>query len=123
MRNSKRIDVVLNEIKAIWERYPDLRLGQLLLNVIRDPYLYYVEDGDLVDYLKDYYEPKAAIVYGKTTLPDGTWIENKNYISRKFGDVLKPCFVCTKKDTCTANTLKECKFEKPDNVVLCKEVD
>ena len=123
MRDVNRIDKVLDEIKAIWKANPDLRLGQLLLNVVRDPALYFIEDDELVFYLKNYYEPKAAIVYGKTTLPDGTWIENKNYISRKFGNVLKACFACTKKETCTANTLKECDFEKRDDVALFKGLE
>lgn len=30
MRDSARIDDVLAEIKKVWERYPDFRLGQLL---------------------------------------------------------------------------------------------
>ena len=55
MRNPDRIDKILNEIKNIWEKYPDLRLGQLLCNVLRDPALYYVEDDQLVESLKKYY--------------------------------------------------------------------
>ena len=56
MRDPNRIDKVLNEIKEIWKKYPDLRLGQLLCNVLRDPALYYVEDNDLVEYIKAYYK-------------------------------------------------------------------
>jgi hypothetical protein len=55
MRDPKRIKEILKEIGDIWEIYPDLRLGQLLLNVVRDPALYYVEDEDLVERLKDLY--------------------------------------------------------------------
>lgn len=56
MRDINRIDVVLNEIKDIWKKYPDLRLGQLICNVVRDPALYYIEDENLVKELKEFYE-------------------------------------------------------------------
>lgn len=55
MRDINRIDKILEEIKLIWKNVPDLRLGQLLLNVLQDPALYYVEDDQLVDYLKKFY--------------------------------------------------------------------
>jgi uncharacterized protein YihD (DUF1040 family) len=55
MREPKRIDIVLSEIREIWQQNPDLRLGQLLCNVLRDPMLYYVEDEQLVEYVKKYY--------------------------------------------------------------------
>lgn len=56
MRDVNRIDVILNEIKNIWKKYPDLRLGQLICNVIRDPALYYIEDEDLIKELKELYK-------------------------------------------------------------------
>lgn len=56
MRDANRIDVILNEIKDIWKKYPDLRLGQLICNVVCDPPLYYMEDEKLVKELKEYYE-------------------------------------------------------------------
>lgn len=49
------IEKTITEIKKIWQTYPDLRLGQLLCNVIRDPALYYVEDEVLINKLKMYY--------------------------------------------------------------------
>lgn len=55
MRDPNRIDKVLDDIKALWKMFPDLRLGQLICNVLQDPALYYVEDGELVKYLKAYY--------------------------------------------------------------------
>ena len=55
MRDPNRIDKVLDEIKTLWKKYPDLRLGQLICNVLQDPALYYVEDNELVKYLKAYY--------------------------------------------------------------------
>ena len=55
MRNPERIKVILQEIDAIWHKYPDMRLGQLIGNVLEGPNLYYVEDEGLVNALKDAY--------------------------------------------------------------------
>ena len=56
MRDIRRIDKVLKEVGEVWKQVPDLRLGQLLLNVLQDPALYYVEDDQLVLYLKEFYK-------------------------------------------------------------------
>ena len=56
MRDPKRIGPLLDVIKSIWEANPDMRLGQLLSNVLRDPALYYVEDEQLVRMLELYYK-------------------------------------------------------------------
>lgn len=55
MRDPKRIDKILKEISDIWHKNPDLRLGQLICNVVRDPALYYVEDEMLVEAIKRFY--------------------------------------------------------------------
>lgn len=55
MRDPKRINKVLAAIGEVWEKNPDLRLGQLLSNVYRDPSLYYIEDDKLVEGIKKYY--------------------------------------------------------------------
>ena len=57
MRDSKRIDEVLKELKTYWNNNPDLRLGQILCNVGRaynmeDPF--YLEDDKLIYVLKAY---------------------------------------------------------------------
>ena len=57
------------------------------------------------------------IVYGKVKQPDGSYVEDKKLISRKFGETLKACFICKKGETCTAKRLKDCKPEKKENVV------
>ena len=56
MRNPNRIDGILEGIKKVWKENPDMRLGQLLSNVLRDPALYYVEDEQLVRLLELYYK-------------------------------------------------------------------
>ena len=55
MRDVSRIDFILKSVGDIWKNYPDLRLGQLLLNAVRDPMLYYVEDDKLVEELVKLY--------------------------------------------------------------------
>ena len=62
MRDPKRIDIILQEIGAIWHKYPDMRLGQLIGNVLEGPSLYYVEDDSLVKALKDMYEGAKEVV-------------------------------------------------------------
>lgn len=42
-------------LAALSEQFPDLRIGQLISNVARDPSLYYVEDADLIAALEAYY--------------------------------------------------------------------
>ena len=54
MRDPKRIPGILNEIGRVWEAFPDMRLGQLLLNVAADPALYYLEDDELVHRLLEF---------------------------------------------------------------------
>lgn len=47
MRNPDRIDRVLNTISRVWKKYPGLRLGQLIINVIPEDRIYYTEDDIL----------------------------------------------------------------------------
>ena len=54
MRDPKRIPEVLHDIQRVWEAFPDLRLGQLILNVIPEKQLYYMEDAELVHLLLDF---------------------------------------------------------------------
>ena len=57
MRDPKRIDKILKDIKEIWEKHPDTRLGQLILNLegtVEIP-IYHMEDEELVASLKQLY--------------------------------------------------------------------
>ena len=54
MRDPKRIPGVLHDVQRVWETFPDMRLGQLLLNVVADPALYYLEDDELVHRLLEF---------------------------------------------------------------------
>ncbi|MCK9556326.1 hypothetical protein M0R19_08925 [Candidatus Pacearchaeota archaeon] len=52
MRDPKRINRILKELKNIWKELPDLRLGQLIQN-LGD--VYYIEDDDLIKRLRKLY--------------------------------------------------------------------
>ncbi len=44
MRELARIPRILAKLHKVWDKYPDMRLGQLLMNLeIRDT-VYYIED-------------------------------------------------------------------------------
>ena len=52
MRDPARIDQVLAVVREFWHRYPDWRLGQLLVNAVQPeqpcPEVYSIEDTTLV---------------------------------------------------------------------------
>jgi uncharacterized protein YihD (DUF1040 family) len=55
MRDSKRMDIVLNLLKEYWILNPDLRFGQivgLLQNDTIDDDLFNVEDEDLMKHIQ-----------------------------------------------------------------------
>ena len=54
MRDPNRISQVMHDVQRVWEAFPDMRLGQLLLNVAADPTLYYMEDEELVHRLLEF---------------------------------------------------------------------
>jgi len=68
MRDPKRIPDILNQLKAIWSSFPDLRLGQLLMNVDDDPRLYYIEDEELIKVLRNHYSEAKYIENNKSSI-------------------------------------------------------
>ena len=52
MRNKKRISKVLAKLEEVWNKYPDLRLGQMLINIIATDNLYYVTDEQLTSRIR-----------------------------------------------------------------------
>lgn len=56
-RNPARIEPTLAAIRLLWHRYPDQRLGQLLLNVLSirggGDDLFYVEDDVLTGWVQE----------------------------------------------------------------------
>lgn len=58
-RDPERLPNVTFLVECEWERRPQLRLGQLLLNCFQDPKeLYNIEDYDLIDRMKQFYTGK-----------------------------------------------------------------
>ena len=57
MRDPNRIINILSRLKKVWEKYPDMRLTQLILNVESNdtPFLYYKEDEDFINSIEEYY--------------------------------------------------------------------
>lgn len=52
MRDPKRIKPLLERIRKVWTKYPDLRLGQMVGNAYRgDPY--FIEDEALVKAIEE----------------------------------------------------------------------
>lgn len=54
MRDPERIPVILGRLRKVWEKNPNLRLGQLITNVFGDAY--YIEDEKLVEALESFYK-------------------------------------------------------------------
>jgi hypothetical protein len=55
MRDPKRIEPFMKTITDVWKKYPDLRFGQLILNVFPDNIdFYYVEDDKFFENIKEY---------------------------------------------------------------------
>ena len=58
MRDPRRIDQILDIVREIWEREPDLRLGQVVVNAIRPsepcPQIFGAEDDDVLKGLREY---------------------------------------------------------------------
>ena len=64
MRDPERINAVLENIRQIWLREPDTRLGQMLIKVVRPqnpcPELFYLEEKDLLAKLDTYVKGSRA---------------------------------------------------------------
>jgi hypothetical protein len=57
LRDINRIPTICKELEDLWIKHPDLRLGQLILNVVNlDSKLYYMEDFELIAKLKLFYD-------------------------------------------------------------------
>jgi len=57
MRNPERIPAILHTLQEFWEKHPDWRLGQLLVNVAKlpepCPRLFNLEDDLLLELLQE----------------------------------------------------------------------
>lgn len=57
MRDPNRIPKYMDELAALWAKYPDLRFSQLIVNFLscQGSDMYYVEDEEFFKQLKDFY--------------------------------------------------------------------
>ena len=53
--HNKYVDEILMELGEIWKKFPSLRFGQFIENVIPIGKLYYMEDDDLISKIKEFY--------------------------------------------------------------------
>lgn len=58
MRDIKRIKPFLEEIEKLWEKVPDWRFGQLIMNVLgtckKDPFFY--EEDEMLELWKEFFK-------------------------------------------------------------------
>jgi hypothetical protein len=62
MRNPDRISTVLTEIETLWRKHPDLRFGQMILCVVNQKSLFYVEDEQLLQLMTAYLDTKVVLL-------------------------------------------------------------
>jgi len=76
MRDPGRIPIILTTLQSVWEKYPDMRLGQLLMNVVEIHELQFV----------------ASPVGSKEALPDLFHLEDDRFqeLLEKFGATVAP---------------------------------
>ena len=73
MRDPKRIPQILDELKGIWGAFPDLRLGQFIINVIdsqivNEQQFYYMEDEELIKLFRNYFSEVKYIEPNKPNI-------------------------------------------------------
>ena len=57
MRDPKRIPEILKRLEVVWKKYPDLRLGQLLVNSLyarKKTILFFIEDDKLIEEIEKF---------------------------------------------------------------------
>ena len=53
---TKEINKTIEQLRALWHKYPQLRLSQLILNAIDTETAYYLEDQEFIDAIDDHYK-------------------------------------------------------------------
>ena len=56
MRDVNRIDPMLRELAWHWKRFPDLRLGQFLIDAFGQTDIFNVEDEVLIERVREFHE-------------------------------------------------------------------
>jgi len=71
MRDKNRIEPTLKIVKELWKKYPDLRLGQLLINAasVDGTDLFYIEDYDLLQALNKIWQLSPGVAGASSPTP------------------------------------------------------
>ena len=56
MRDPGRIKIICERLATEWQRLPDQRLAQLMINALMNKDCFYMEDNDFIEYLHEYIE-------------------------------------------------------------------
>lgn len=54
MRSKESIHQVCEELERCWNAYPNLKLGQLLIDAVGGMNLFHIDDEELIKVLKDF---------------------------------------------------------------------
>lgn len=54
MRSKESIHQVCEELERCWNAYPNLKLGQLLIDAVGGMNLFHIDDKELIKVLKDF---------------------------------------------------------------------
>lgn len=55
-REISRIEPMLDEFRKLWEKYPYLRFGQLVCNIVPENQLFYGEDDIMLERIQDFFQ-------------------------------------------------------------------
>ena len=70
MKDPERIDPLIEKVRKLWHLYPDMRLGQLIVNCTPGsfscPEVFYMEDDKLERTLNNFLEVTDATLPAKT---------------------------------------------------------
>lgn len=60
MRNVRRIDRILEVLGDYWKLVPDWRLGQLIKNVFGNNDIFYLEDEQFIEVVRNYFNQEVG---------------------------------------------------------------
>lgn len=60
MRDIRRIDRILEVLGDYWKLVPDWRLGQLILNIFGNNDIFYLEDEQFIEVVRNYFNKEVG---------------------------------------------------------------
>ena len=90
IRTENDINIIIKKLGYIWKKYPNLRLGQLLVNFIDIANLFYIEDNNLLTRMASCYKVDLNdFVPTEINNNTDTGITNKGKVFIHKGDTVK----------------------------------